>query len=109
MDNKPIVFELDTGANVSIFPEEQWNCSHSDVALRSSTLQLCTFTGEPLKFIGYALVRVQHGKVNTNETLIIVENGSTALLGRNWIQSLNLDWNSLLRVHGVRVDKFSSR
>ena len=36
--------------------------------------------------------------------LIVVENGTAALLGRNWTHSLNLDWNSLLCVHGVRAD-----
>ena len=99
VDNKPIEFELDTEANVSIRPEELWNCSHSDEGLCSSTLQLCKLTDEPLNVIGEALVRVQHGKADINETLISVENGSTALLGRNWIQSMNLDCNSLLRVH----------
>ena len=85
---------------MSIVPKDLWNCSHPDVVLCSSSLQLCTFAGEPLKVIGEASVRVQHGKVDINEMLIVVENGTTALLGRNWMQSLNLDWNSLLRDHG---------
>ena len=61
-------------------------------------------------------MEVQYGKEISAETLIVVESGSTALVGRKWMNTLQLDKNSLFGVHGVRVgmpdysllDKFPS-
>ena len=94
--------EVDTGAKVSIVPESVWKSTWSTVSLQKSDLSLSTYNGSPLQVIGEAVVDIAYGEQTTKDRLIVVDGGSHALLGRNWLQRIRLDWSSMFStVHSV--------
>ena len=52
------MFEIDTGASVTLISEETYNEHYQDKPLQKSSLKLKTYTGEPLQVLGQAAVTV---------------------------------------------------
>lgn len=62
---------------------------------------LKTYTGQPVKLRGRATVTVEHNGCRTELPLHIVDDQGTAmptLLGRDWLEKLQLDWNTVSAV-----------
>ena len=68
-------------------------------SLDQCDLKLYTYNGAVLPIVGKAVVDVKYGLQNVSESLVIVQGGNHALLGRNWLSKLRLDWPSLFRVN----------
>lgn len=85
--------ELDTGASVSLMSEEAYQqIQDSGAALRESKARLYTYTGDPVGVLGTTEVRVEHNNQTAVLPLIITQGTGPALLGRNWLSALDLDW-----------------
>ena len=54
------MFEIDTGASVTLISEETYNEHYQDKPLQKSSLKLKTYTGEPLQVLGQAAVTVSY-------------------------------------------------
>ena len=71
----------------------------------SSGLEL-PYTGETLKVIGLMQSKVKSGQQILNLTIYVVSGAGPPLLGRNWLDSLKLDWATIFqRVHKVSDTK----
>ena len=103
VDKKPLKMEIDTGAQVSLCPDTVWNVHWKHVPLQQSRLKLSTYSGESLPVLGEANVCVVYGDQCVEERLAVVQGGKHALLGRNWLQKLTLDWPGLFRVNAVSM------
>lgn len=95
----PVQFELDTGAAVTVMSESSFRQLFPDQQLQKSSVELKTYTGESMKTVGAVEVEVSYqGQEPKTLSLVIVQGSGPALLGRNWLQQLTLDWNSIITV-----------
>ena len=58
-------------------------------------MQLSTYNGSSLPVLGEAEVIVIYGNQFITDNIVVEQGGNHALLGRNWLLKLKLDWNSL--------------
>ena len=97
--DQPLKVEADTGAKVSVIPASifspytQWN----GLILNKSEMRLSTYmsNGSSLPVLGEAEVTVTCSNQFATDKIVAVQGGNHALLGRNWLLKLKLDWNSL--------------
>lgn len=102
LDREPVRMELDTGTAVSVMSEQQWE----SVFGKTKTLEpyegrpLQGYSGHELQVVGQARVNVEYGQQKKQLPLLIVAgNQRPALFGRDWMQSVQLDW---ARLHQIR-------
>ena len=95
--------EVDKGATFSLISavtfKRLWG--KRPPPLKPSTLQLRSYTGEPIKSRGEVMVVVRdHGQEKKLPLLALPEDGGS-LLGRNWEGKLQLDWREVHKLHRV--------
>lgn len=101
IEGKPISMLLDTGAAVTLMPESTFKQWFSQIACKRTKAVLKTYTGQPVKLRGQATVTVEHNGCRTELPLHVVEDQGKAmptLLGRDWLEELQLDWNTVSAV-----------
>ena len=94
IDGKPVSIEIDTGAAVTIMSKvfnDHYLCSKVPKVKQSEEM-LSTYTGEKIPIYGTVDVCVSVKGKSTELPLTIVSGSGPALLGRNWLNSINLDW-----------------
>ena len=65
------------------------------VPLSSCSKQLQSYSGEILATKGEILVDVEFKGQKAKLLLVVVDGGKPALLGKNWLMKIKLDWNQL--------------
>ena len=93
--------ELDTGASVSIISEKTYKKVLSSKALEKSTVSLRTYTGEPLDVMGSMEGEVKYKSQEARLPLLVVTGEGPSLLGRDWLQQIQLDWRE---IHSLQQD-----
>ena len=105
INGKPVKMELDTGATVSVMSEKEWN------ELFQGTDELKPYTGNPLRgysgqqlnVVGQSTVQVLYEQQLAELPLVVVAGTKgPALLGRNWLAVIKLNWSEL---HRIQSDK----
>lgn len=104
INRKPVSMEIDTGASVSLISEQTfkglWSKKNSP-GLRRPNLHLRTYSGEQLQVLGELDVKVRYGTQVAVLPLIVVQGEGPSLLGRNWMSTLQLQWEELFRTEQV--------
>ncbi len=90
--------EVDTGATVSIITEHTLKAITPDATLKSSRVVLKTYTGEQMPVLGELQVKVQYGQQSQSLPLVVVASNGPSLFGRNWLESLRLNWQQIRAV-----------
>eukprot|EP00117_Sycon_ciliatum_P022463 scpid41478/ scgid19373/ Uncharacterized protein K02A2.6 len=90
-----LLMELDTGAEHTVIPEKLWQAKWSDVSLCKSDIRLCAFGGTDIPVLGEARVSVKCNAQVVECSLLVVKEGSCALLGRDWLRHIRLDWQAI--------------
>ena len=67
--------------------------------LESTSVPLRTYSGEELRVVGRAVVRVRCGGQVEDLGLVVVEGSGPSLLGRDWLERLRLDWGEVQKLH----------
>ena len=115
VNNKPVIMEVDTGAAVSLMSYKTYQKLFASVPLEKTTVKLSTFTSESIPVVGQMTVDVRYGSQRGAHQLYIVKGSGPSLLGRDWLQSIRLNWasiktlttyNSQLTLHQV-VQKYA--
>lgn len=100
VDNKPLKMELDTGASVTLMSEKEYR-QKFDGKLSKTSIVLRTYTGQILPVIGEKSVTVTYEGQKLSLPLLVVKADGPALLGRNWLSQLKLNWQSIkYTIHG---------
>uniref|UniRef100_A0A1X7USV9 Peptidase A2 domain-containing protein n=1 Tax=Amphimedon queenslandica TaxID=400682 RepID=A0A1X7USV9_AMPQE len=98
-NGQPLEMELDTGAAVSLISEDMYKAKFKDsVTLRSSNITLHSYSGHLLTVMGTADLKVTYKDQKSTLPLVVVAGQGPSLLGRNWLQSIQLDWSSIKNV-----------
>ena len=92
---KPLMFEIDTGASVTLISEQTCHKHYQDKPLQKSPLKLKTYTGEPLQVLGQMTVSVSYHSQQGSYTLYVVKGAGQSLLGRDWLKHIRLDWKGI--------------
>ena len=106
--SKPIILEVelngtivsmavDTGAAVSLMSQAVQERLFLQATLQAATTNLQTYTGEAMKVIGKLPVTATYANQSKALTLYIVPGNEPTLLGREWLQHIQLDWKSIAR------------
>ncbi|XP_046856097.1 uncharacterized protein K02A2.6-like [Xenia sp. Carnegie-2017] len=98
MDGKSVKMEVDTGAVVSIMPENVWRNVLSAKFIRKSNVRLQSYSGHEVPVRGEVDVCVEHGKQKAKLPIVITQNKGPVLLGRNWLTVLKLNWSQIKQV-----------
>ena len=96
VNGNPITFEIDTGSSHTIISKSDWIRLRSP-PLSSSNLRLNCYSGNHLPITGECSVPVKHDDRIHHLKLIVVHDAYPPLLGLQWIRSLQLDLNNLVR------------
>ena len=101
MNNAEVTMQVDTGASVSIMSEQTYKNTWTQErpALEPSTVKLKTYSGEQLKVLGSMRAQVEYKEQKGDLPLLVVAGKGPALLGRDWLQHLKLDWQQLHSIH----------
>ncbi|UYV62505.1 hypothetical protein LAZ67_2000885 [Cordylochernes scorpioides] len=103
VDEYQLCFVVDTGSPVTLIPKTIYEKYWKDGKLSPSYLRLRSFCGNPIKIIGERRVFVK--EANQDLRLIVVdEDISIVLLGREWLKGLNLDFSRLLNIRQKKVE-----
>ena len=96
-----LVMEVDTGASVSVISESTFHAIQNGVTtleLKETATQLHTYTAESIAITGSIEVQVEHCGQTRKLPLIVSAGDGPALLGRDWLSALRLDWKSIFAV-----------
>ena len=97
--NTPVTFEVDTGAAVTVMSGESFHQLLPGHPLHPSSVELKTYTGEPMKVVGETRVDISYQSQEVNSlSLVVVEGSGPSLLGRNWLHHITLDWSNIRTV-----------
>ena len=92
---KECKMELDTGGALSIVSEKVYKSKLGHVKLEPSSVLLKTYTVDTVQVLGQANVNVRYGKQNEFLPIFVIKGDVSALLGRNWLMKLKLDWKNV--------------
>lgn len=99
VDGHSVDMELDTGASVSVIGELEYREKFAHIPLHPSGSNLKAYTGTPIQTIGEMEVPVVFGdnEIPRDLPLVVIKADKPipALLGRNWLRMVHLDWKSL--------------
>ena len=88
---------IDTGAVVSVVPEWVYKKYLSHLSLRKAR-PLRSYSGDKLNLLEEVTVTVVYGNQRSSLPLVIVKGDKPALLGRNWLEQIRLDWGEIFSV-----------
>ena len=94
--------QIDTGAAVSVISEITYYRLWSTIKrppLQNTSVQLRTYSGEKLPVRGQVQVQVSYRGQEARLRLVVVAGKGPTLMGRNWLKSLDVQWQSSVGVH----------
>ena len=95
LDSCSMPMEVDTGASVSIVSESLYHKLWPGRRLDSCEIQLQTYAREPLVVMGKTTVQVEYEDQSIKLPLVVVKGEGPALLGRNWMTKIRLNWGKI--------------
>ena len=99
--------ELDTGASVTVIPDEMWEKELGSVPLVESsvTLVLKSYSGHATPVVGETTVHVQYQTQQVNLPIVVTKRKGLALMGRDWLSKLKLDWHQISNIQQANPPK----
>ncbi len=92
MDDRLVSMEIDTGASVSVISEKVFTELWPG---KPSMAKLCGYNNTPLSLCGSCEVKVVYQGQQLCLPLTVVKWEGPSLMGRDWLQSLVVDWRSI--------------
>ena len=105
---RDLELDVDTGASVTVLPHHVYSKYLKHVQLQKSKIAVQSYSGQPLRAVGEATVPVRYGDQYTMGRMLVARAPSKPpVLGRNWLQSIKLDWQSLFMLQDNPPDAIS--
>ena len=95
VDGRELTMVVDTGAAVSIISEQRLKKILPDAEIKATNIKLRTYTSERIPLVGVTQVTVKYGEQSKRMTLYVTKGDGPCLIGREWLQSIRLDWKTI--------------
>lgn len=105
INGKSVDMELDTGASVTIIPNNVWTDVLAAKSLQQTDVKLRSYSGHEIPVVGEAKVQVSYGDQQACLPVIVTAIDGPALMGRNWLSVLRLDWKQIKQISLEPCDK----
>ena len=105
VEGKQLLFEIDTGASFSLVSEATYHELWPNAPLHDTTIKLNTYTGTPLQVLGVMQATVSYNQQSATLPLLVIAGTGASLMGRNWLEKIVLNWNS---IHKVNADQLQA-
>ena len=106
LEGTEVNFLLDTGCGMSIVPKQFYDTNLSHLPLLKTNVILQTYTKEVIKPLGVVDVEVVYEQCSHKLPLLVIQSGACPLFGRNWLQSIKLNWPAIVAkiqsVHSIK-------
>ena len=99
---KPLQFEVDTGASLSLVSEATYRELWPNTPLHDSNVSLRTYTGTPLKILGVMEATISYSQQSATLPLLVIAETGVSLMGHNWLEKIIMIWHS---IHKINSDK----
>ena len=109
VDGVNLQMEVDTGASVSLMSEKQFKRLWPTRQLQASSIHLRNYSNELIPVVGKVDVQVTYEGQVATLPLVIVEGDGPTLFGRNWLQTLRLNWSKIHSVLSTSVQDVLGR
>lgn len=99
-----VKFELDAGCNITLMNEPKFNAHGGNAKkplVRPTSLKLKTYTGESIKVLGVAEVKVNCQNQQKTLPYYVVSGTGPSLLGRSWLEKLKLNMAEIHKVNAL--------
>ncbi|KAJ8032982.1 hypothetical protein HOLleu_23086 [Holothuria leucospilota] len=94
--------QIDTAADYTIMCKSMYDREYSHLPLQQSKIKLCTYTGDSITVCGEIQCAVEYSGQRLTLPLVVVDHDEKpALLGRNWLEKLKLNWNKIFSVTSI--------
>ena len=100
---KPLQFEIDTGASLSLVSEATYHELWPNTPLHDSNVSLRTYTGTPLKILGVMKATVSYSQQSATLPLLVIAGTGASLMGRNWLEKIILNWHSIHKINSDQL------
>lgn len=101
----PLKMEIDTGAAVSVIGVNDYKSLRLNEVcqLEKTDVKLTTYTKEAIAPLGICKVNVAYKEKTYGplDLYVLDSTEATPLLGRQWLQAIKLDWQSIKAVHKI--------
>ena len=94
----PLSMEIDTGASVSVVSESFNKQYLAHMQLNPTAKKLRSYSGDALKVLGELDVNTTYKEQQARLPLVVIAGNRPALLGRNWLRKLKLDWSAIFSI-----------
>ena len=105
INNVPCKLELDTGAAVTVIPEEIWQKDLGSVPFQKSNVTLRSYSGHSIPVSGETAVHVKYGFQELDLPIIVTKEKGVALMGRDWLSKIKLNWHQINAVRQANQPK----
>ena len=107
INGKKVPMELDTGSAISVMSKEKFE-KHVGKAEMTPTKVVLKTSGEKIHPLGITRVKVRYQKQEKDLDLYLVEKGTAALFGRDWLAAIQLEWKEIRDVLAVKKETVST-
>lgn len=91
-----IKFEVDSGSPVSLMGFTDKNKYIPDVPLHETKVELRSYCGNPIEVYGIVYATVKYEGQSHKLRLFVVKTDRHPLMGREWMNALDLNWNVIM-------------
>lgn len=97
VENEIINFEIDTGTAVTAISKDMWKEKFYKVKINKTTQILNDYVGKKIIPLGIIDLKVKYKNKKYTMNAFVIENGGPPLLGRTWMDKLNLGISTLIK------------
>lgn len=105
INNGPCELELDTGAAVTVIPEEIWQKDLGSVPLQKSNVTLKSYSCHLVPVSGETAVHVKYRSQELDLPIIVTKGKGVPLMGRDWLSKIKLNWHHINAVRQANQQK----
>lgn len=91
VEESNVCMEIDTGSALSCISSQLYRDKFHHKPLLPCSLTLSFYDGSKIRPLGYIEVKVKYKNVTKILDLYVIDNGTTSLLGRQWLAELNIE------------------
>ncbi|CAH0732003.1 unnamed protein product, partial [Brenthis ino] len=90
INNKKVMFEIDTGAAISVISQYIKNKYFNDSEMYKCNLKLRSYVNDLITPLGFINVDIAYDKKKMKAKLYVIENGGPSLIGRDLLKKINI-------------------